>query len=360
MAKYTMELRDVVKHHNIFPFRYEFYDHTKKEKFEEDFIRHFYFREIGLETPEMFIHYLADKMETVFPYYNTLLKTAETEYSYLENYDMKESTTIKRESSGSERGENSSVGQAFDEQHTTGTEFRTSETESSGTSANTNNVTESGTSETTATGKDTTTGTHSESTETNEEVTTHSEGTTSETGTNTSEGLVSKKFLDTPQGMTNLSDSKYITTLNIDETENTDTSTKNTTNDTDGTSDKTGETTTSGENDSETNTTRSESGETSRTVTDTNSGNTSNTASDVTTGETEGNYTSEQKTTLDNNTRKTTEGSETEVIEHYRHGNIGVQTATDMIEKHIQLQKTLSRIKEMFFDECEDLFMMVY
>lgn len=45
---------------------------------------------------------------------------------------------------------------------------------------------------------------------------------------------------------------------------------------------------------------------------------------------------------------------------NHKIGNIGVQTQSDMLEKHLILQKKLKNIEKNFFDECEELFMMVY
>lgn len=53
-------------------------------------------------------------------------------------------------------------------------------------------------------------------------------------------------------------------------------------------------------------------------------------------------------------------GSNEETFINHRVGNIGVQTQSDMLEKHLILQKKLKNIEKNFFDECEELFMMVY
>jgi hypothetical protein len=40
-------------------------------------------------------------------------------------------------------------------------------------------------------------------------------------------------------------------------------------------------------------------------------------------------------------------------------GNSNI-TQTDLLTKHIELQKTLQNIEKMFFEECNDLFMLLY
>lgn len=293
MAVYTMELRTIIEHgYNIFNFPYEFYDEKEREKFQRDFIRHFYFREIGTETIDRFLLNLEDIFATVFPYYNELFKTAEIEYSILDNYKLMETTTIKRDNVGKSSGVSSSVGQVFDTQETESNESR--QGESSGTTT----ATENGESNTTINGTD----------------------------NKTENQNVIKKFLDTPQGLTDLTDTRYLTTLNQDTSETT--STGKTTSTTTGTDEKSSE---------------SETHQTDTTET---------TATAKTSAE--------QKTTADSNTRNSVEQSMSETLETLRSGNIGVDTDADMIQKHIKLQQILKKIELMFFDECECLFMGVY
>ena len=62
MAQYTMELRTIIENgYNIFDFPYQFYDEEQRLKFQEHFIKHFYFREIGCDTIDRFKWYLEDK-----------------------------------------------------------------------------------------------------------------------------------------------------------------------------------------------------------------------------------------------------------------------------------------------------------
>ena len=55
------------------------------------------------------------------------------------------------------------------------------------------------------------------------------------------------------------------------------------------------------------------------------------------------------------------EGQQTETLTLTRKGNIGVMTGSDLIKKHIDLQKELNNVINMFFEkECNDLFMKIY
>ena len=113
MANFSVELRTVIEAGvNIFGFPYDFYDETKRAEFEKNFIRHFYFREIGCETTERFRWYLEDKMRTVFPYYNELFKAAQIEYNILDNYNVKEEYEIRRKGLDKENNVSSSVGRS--------------------------------------------------------------------------------------------------------------------------------------------------------------------------------------------------------------------------------------------------------
>jgi hypothetical protein len=105
MANYTVELRHVVEAPtNIFNFQYDFftddltglpaeiYTITKnkltKEKFQQHFIDHFYFYEIGQETVGKFIHYLKVTFHEKLPYYNMLFTSALMDYAILYNYNL--------------------------------------------------------------------------------------------------------------------------------------------------------------------------------------------------------------------------------------------------------------------------------
>ncbi len=362
MAEYTIELRDAIKAYgNIFDFSYDFYDNKRKPEFERNFIRHFYFREICTEPIERFKLLLEDKMKTIFPYYNELFKTAAIEYSVLDNYDIRETTTLKRENEGASSGESFSVGKIQNEQETETNEDRTTNKVGEGNATTTKSRTETGSSETnrTATSDTERSETVNTTVDTDETLNGSKVRTGSETETGDSENI--KKYLDTPQGQTNLSDSKYLTTLNHDTENHGNTKTFNdltdTTNETKTVDGKT-DTLTDGESHTETDETISKSD--SLEIGDEETTKNTDEVDETETAKTTNKFTGEERTTADNNTRTRSKGSTTETIEHTRKGNIGVDTDADMIQKHIKLQKILTQIEKMFFDECEDLFMLVW
>lgn len=376
MAEYTIELRHVVEQHNIFDFNYPFYNEKLRPEFEEKFIRHFYFREICCPTIDRFKVYLEDKMKTVFPYYNELFNAANIEYSILNNYNLTEEFVTERDTKGNTAGVSSTVGQLFGIQETetqanretiadgkSNTIGQDTETE---TTKTTTDATGNSVTETSGNSKTETSGTSDTDTSNNQNVNGSDSRTTKDTGSSTKHSV--QKFLDTPQGLTNLSDSNYVTNLtDVDETGSTTHNvTEQGSNDqvTTGTgtskTDTTGSSETNTSGNSETDTTDnsetngSRNGEKNSTVNQTTEGK------ETTDDQGHATVTDEQKTTQDNNTRTFMDTKQTEKHTLTRIGNIGVDTDSDMIEKHIRLQKTLKQIELLFFNECEDLFMMVY
>lgn len=360
MAKYTIELRDVIKTRNIFDFSYPFYDESKRAAFEERFIKHFYFDEIGAETIDRFIHFLEDKMNTVFPMYNAMLKASTIEYDVLDNYKLSETYEREVDTEDKQKNVHSEVGRLRDERIEERNDNRTTDNNGKVTSNGTSNdriedngsVVKDSTSEGNSVKDTTTSGTNTE--ETNETSTKNSEGTVDSTNVEV------RKHLDTPQGATDLDSIDYLTTLDKNTTTNNQDSTGKETN--------TGERSVNG----------SSSGTGKETVTSENEGNETTTTGNVRVGEgSTSNIQNSENTEVSNGEEKTTSQGEQFVsndsnsrilangkrIEKYtltRRGNIGVDTDSDGIEKHIRLQKTLANIEKMFFTECEDLFMLVY
>ena len=73
MADFTIELRnvvDLVGADHIGLSDYPIFDEQYREFLNAKIIDHYYYREIGLETVDMFIHQLRTKMAEIMPYYN--------------------------------------------------------------------------------------------------------------------------------------------------------------------------------------------------------------------------------------------------------------------------------------------------
>lgn len=89
MALYTMELRTLVNdpYCDIFGFDYPFYTNDKKAKedFEELFINHFYYHEIGCETFTRWQQMLKARLMLRMPYYTQLFQT---EWHQVKNVEL--------------------------------------------------------------------------------------------------------------------------------------------------------------------------------------------------------------------------------------------------------------------------------
>lgn len=94
MAKYTIELRTLNNSpfFKLFDFKYDFYEESKKEQFEQKFIDYFYMREIEHGTAEEFKHELRTKLNLIAPYYKQLYETElkSKNIEFLLNKDLKE------------------------------------------------------------------------------------------------------------------------------------------------------------------------------------------------------------------------------------------------------------------------------
>lgn len=93
MAKYTIELGTIHKRgQKIFSFDYPFYDNDLKEQFENKFIKHYFFDEIGQETIGRFKLMLQSRMYDIMPRYIQLYQTEleAKKINFLLNKDLKE------------------------------------------------------------------------------------------------------------------------------------------------------------------------------------------------------------------------------------------------------------------------------
>jgi hypothetical protein len=328
MARYTVELNDIVKSGlKIFNFDYNFYDETIKKDFEQKFINHFLFREIGVETVGRFQHYLKCKCDETLPYYNMLFRTALIDYEKTINYKLTETF----------------------EKDINKTDNVTGNTTNNGTSSN--SLSNNNTLNHTMNGTDTNEKNNSLNSTTNhvESIDGLQQDNTFENGKidkNTALSIEGKKVgSDTPNGLLSMVDIKnnvYASKADIEDTKN-NTIDKQTT-EANKTSTKEDNTTTTVNDVVNANSNDSVVGVTNETVTDVNFGTTTNNGSN--------------ENTTDLN--QLVVGSENEKTKRTTLGSFGVITEADMLKKHIDLQQTLSKIHTMFFDECEDLFMQIF
>lgn len=110
----------------IFDFQYPFYDESKRAKFQEDFLRHFYFREIGQETYARFSLLLQDKFVTKMDKYNKLFKANEQEFEIFVN-DVVEETTSREHADNRNNTDNTETVNTGKNNQTTSQNAKTSE-----------------------------------------------------------------------------------------------------------------------------------------------------------------------------------------------------------------------------------------
>lgn len=209
MAKYTTEVRSIVEAINeqnsfspiatdiiqvideriedarakIFSFQYPI-NAADKSRFECNFIRHFYTREIGLETVALWKLKLADKLNLIIPKYNKLWDEATryADYDMLSNVDY----SVVREYIGAKLANGTENVNATRTDNLTET--------NTGTDTRTDNLTQ----------RDTGTNTRTD----------NLKQKTTGTDTDTTNRDLVRAYSDTPQGnMENLLDERYLTNL---------------------------------------------------------------------------------------------------------------------------------------------------
>lgn len=93
MAKYTIELREILQNNiNVFS-AYPIFDESYRVILETKITDHYYFREIGVETVGRFKKYLQVKMTEIMPYYNKIYVATALKQRILDNYDVTETYT---------------------------------------------------------------------------------------------------------------------------------------------------------------------------------------------------------------------------------------------------------------------------
>ena len=88
MSKYTTELRYLIENNFDIGLKdYPIFDENYRESLNQKIINHYYFREIGMETAELFKRYLNNTMNEIMPYYNQLFKSELLEFNPFYNVD---------------------------------------------------------------------------------------------------------------------------------------------------------------------------------------------------------------------------------------------------------------------------------
>lgn len=111
----TVELGELVESGvNIWNFDYpSYYKGEEKTAFEKKVIDHYYFRQIGQETPARWLHYFRTRIREIMPYYLDIYKSVEIFKSIedpLESYNLVE--TYKETGTGNATSQDSSTSES--------------------------------------------------------------------------------------------------------------------------------------------------------------------------------------------------------------------------------------------------------
>lgn len=110
MARYTTELYKLVNGGvDIGLNDYPIFDETYRKTLNEKIINHYYFEEIGQETPFKFRHYFRTAMHEIMPFYNQLYKSALVEIDNSKSVDWQEEYTGKTELEKNVKTDNTTI-----------------------------------------------------------------------------------------------------------------------------------------------------------------------------------------------------------------------------------------------------------
>jgi hypothetical protein len=154
MSKYTIQLKNLIdSNYPIFDFDYPIFDPDYKPVLEQKILDWYLFREIGLETPAQFKHFLKSKMNVIMPYYNEFYSSQEVFKTYdpYKNKNVTTTDTRTTTSDGTAASTSSGTGTSKEtfsdtpQAKLSGLDYATNYTEntsdSGGTSTSNNNVT---------------------------------------------------------------------------------------------------------------------------------------------------------------------------------------------------------------------------
>lgn len=370
MATYTTQIKSICEHFakekgetsnkpdaiiasaraEIFDFDYPIHNEDYKPVLETKILRHFYTREIGLETFELWRLFLNDRLNMIMPYYVQMYKSAELQFDpFIDTtFEMKHDGTGQTNKDVS----NSSVQNATGE--TSGRTVGSQETKDTGSSETTTNEIGSSTSQTDASGstksEGSTSGTSSETGKTTSKSETS--GTGKETVDETHNGH--EHFSDTPQGnLADVENGEYLTnaTYKKDAHESEVNKTEGSTNEGEGTSESNG--TTSG-------TSKDEGSHTDTSKTDA-SGSSTGTSKTDNVDVTHGDMQQETSGTSKNDTSTQSQGAEeVKTVDAYLDRVVGKRNGMTYSEMLLKLRETFINIDASIINDLRDLFMTVY
>lgn len=98
MAKYTITIQEMIQaKYPLFDFSYPIFDNAYCDTLESLIVNHYYYREIGLETPDRFKHFLYTRLNEIMPYYNEMYKSILMEYNPLITENITDTSTTNKD-----------------------------------------------------------------------------------------------------------------------------------------------------------------------------------------------------------------------------------------------------------------------
>lgn len=299
---------------SVFDFDFPIFDESYRTVLETKILKHYYTREIGLETAGLWKLKLDTKLNEIMPFYNQLYKSELIEFNPMYDVDLTRDHTLNR----SEQTEQ------------TGTE--TADATKNGTVDTTTSGTKTGTS------RENIDVSENQETEQNSKSDTDIKNTTGTTSEETATGTKTHydKYSDTPQGsLQNVQNDTYLTNARMVNDNDT----------------QTGKTTVSGSDTSTGSTTADTSTTTNSTSETTHTGNT--------TDETSGTQNTTSADTVKRNTTQTANKELTSLddyLEHVKGKNGGVSYSAMLNE----FRTTFLNIDMQVINELSDLFMNLW
>ena len=299
---------------SVFDFDFPIFDESYRTVLETKILKHYYTREIGLETAGLWKLKLDTKLNEIMPFYNQLYKSELIEFNPMYDVDLTRDHTLNR----SEQTEQ------------TGTE--TADATKNGTVDTTTSGTKTGTS------RENIDVSENQETEQNSQSDTDIKNTTGATSEETATGTKTHydKYSDTPQGsLHNVQNDTYLTNARMVNDNDT----------------QTGKTTVSGSDTSTGSTTADTSTTTNSTSETTHTGNT--------TDETSGTQNTTSADTVKRNTTQTANKELTSLddyLEHVKGKNGGVSYSAMLNE----FRTTFLNIDMQVINELSDLFMNLW
>ena len=94
MAEFTIQLRMLLQSDFIPALdEYPIFDESYRAALNQKILDHYYMEEIGLETPDLFNHYLSNRMNEIMPYYNEMYRVQALIANPFHNFEYSETSS---------------------------------------------------------------------------------------------------------------------------------------------------------------------------------------------------------------------------------------------------------------------------